>query len=60
MKNVEIKYINYYKCPIDFLEWQDSWDSMCNDKCPMCDKEIEPHTSFDIKRRQFINHMEVK
>jgi hypothetical protein len=23
-------------------EWWDEWDCLCNDRCPKCNKEIEP------------------
>lgn len=36
--------LNYYKCPCG-EEWQDHWDCACNDKCPKCNKEIEPYES---------------
>ncbi len=37
---------NYYRhCG---QEWQDEHDCMCNDKCPVCNKEIEPYTSDDL------------
>ena len=38
------QYLNHYRCPCG-TEWQDEWDCQCNDKCPMCNKEIEPHHS---------------
>ena len=38
-------YINYYGCPYCQLEWQDEWNCACNDKCPDCNKEIEPYES---------------
>ena len=38
-------YINHYRCPYCLLEWQDEWDCTCNDKCPDCNKEIEPYES---------------
>jgi hypothetical protein len=37
---------NYYRhCG---TEWVDSWDSMCNDRCPVCGKEIEPYASEPV------------
>lgn len=44
----EIRFRNYYKCPCG-NEWQDEWDSMCNDHCCECDAEIEPYKSEDIR-----------
>jgi len=39
-------YINHYNhCD---TEWEDDADSMCNDRCPVCDKEIEPYSSEEI------------
>ena len=38
-------YSNHYRCPQCQLEWQDEWDCACNDKCPNCNKEIEPYAS---------------
>ena len=36
-------YINYYQhCGI---EWEETADCMCNDRCPICNKEIEPGDS---------------
>lgn len=48
----EPKYRNFYKCPYDGTEWEDEWDSMCNDKCPECNKEIEPYHSEDIIKEE--------
>jgi hypothetical protein len=30
-----------YACPCG-EEWTDEWSCLCNDKCPSCNKEIEP------------------
>lgn len=38
------QYLNHYRCPCG-TEWDDQWNCMCNDKCPKCNKEIEPHQS---------------
>jgi hypothetical protein len=38
-------YVNYYRCPNDGTEWVDCWSSMCNDRCPRCNAEIEPFRS---------------
>lgn len=49
MKDLENKkYRNFYKCSECGKEWQDEWDSTCNDRCPDCDAEIEPYKSEDI------------
>lgn len=42
-----MKFLNLYKCPCG-EEWEDLWDCACNDKCPQCNKEIEPYYSEEI------------
>lgn len=42
------RYINYYQCPDCNVLWEDIWTSMCNDRCPSCNKEIEPYASKDL------------
>jgi hypothetical protein len=44
----EIRFRNHYRCPDDGTEWSDEWSCTCNDKCPKCNKEIEPYESEDI------------
>ncbi len=44
----EIRFVNHYKCPYDGTEWSDEWSCACNDKCPTCNKEIEPYESDEI------------
>ena len=42
----EPRFTNYYRhCG---QEWNDQWSSMCNDRCPECNHEIEPYKSEDI------------
>lgn len=42
----EPRFLNYYHhCG---TEWTDIWDSTCNDRCPVCRAEIEPHHSEEI------------
>ena len=43
-----IVYNNYYHCPACDHDWEDQWDSMCNDRCPVCRSEIEPYTSEEV------------
>ena len=39
-------FINHYThCG---TEWEDVWSSKCNDRCPVCNAEIEPYASDDI------------
>lgn len=52
MKNLELEdkeigyFINHYNHCL--TEWEDIWSSMCNDRCPVCNKEIGPYASDDI------------
>jgi hypothetical protein len=40
-------YCNFYHhCGV---HWADVWDCMCNDHCPMCNKEITPYYSEEMK-----------
>ena len=48
-KGPELKYRNFYRCSECNTEWQDEWDSTCNDRCPQCNAEIEPYKSEDIQ-----------
>lgn len=36
-----------YTCPCG-EEWSDEWSCLCNDKCPSCNKEIEPDEDEDL------------
>ncbi len=44
----EIRFINHYRCPDDGTEWTDCWSCAGNDKCPRCNKEIEPYENEEI------------
>lgn len=44
-KDKDILYRNYYKCPKCKLVWADNWECACNDRCPNCNKEIEPYST---------------
>jgi hypothetical protein len=39
------RFLNHYRCDTCQEEWNDCWDSACNDKCPRCNTEIEPYDS---------------
>jgi hypothetical protein len=42
----EAKFRNHYRhCG---QEWTDDWSCQCNDRCPVCRKEIEPYQSDDL------------
>jgi len=45
-------YLNHYRCPYDKTEWDDVWDCTCNDRCPVCDAEIEPYESEDYEEEE--------
>jgi predicted nucleic acid-binding Zn-ribbon protein len=43
------KFKNFYRCPKCGKEWEDEWDSTCNDECMSCGtSDIEPYKSEDI------------
>jgi hypothetical protein len=41
-------FVNHYVCDQCDETWQDTWDCMCNDRCPNCNTEIEPHESLEV------------
>ncbi len=47
--NSAVRYLNQYRCPYCQTEWEDVWDCGCNDRCPDCNKEIEPYESALIE-----------
>lgn len=47
---MEYVFLNFYRCPNDGTQWEDEWSCMCNDRCPVCNKEIEPYLSEDITK----------
>jgi hypothetical protein len=44
----------YYECPCGGAQWTMEHDCACNDKCPLCDAEIEPHHVEDIAESEAI------
>lgn len=40
-------FINKYEC-VCGERWEDTWDCSCNDRCPSCNKEIEPYESVEV------------
>lgn len=38
-------FVNHYSCTACGTSWTSQWSCMCNDRCPNCDREIEPHKS---------------
>lgn len=46
MKHEEMYTVeNHYRCSECGEKWIDRWDCACNDRCPVCDSEIEPYES---------------
>lgn len=46
---VQLKFRNFYRCPQCETEWEDEWDSTCDDDCPACGmRHISPYKSEDI------------
>ena len=29
--------------------WEDEWECACNDKCPLCNKEVEPYKFEEVE-----------
>jgi len=42
------RFRNHYECPNDATKWNDEWTCTYNDRCPVCDREIEPYFSEDV------------
>lgn len=42
------RLINHYHCDDCGEEWEDQWSCACNDECPTCGHEIEPHESQEL------------
>lgn len=41
------RFLNQYRhCDV---EWDDVWPCSCNDRCPVCNKEIEPYRSEELE-----------
>jgi hypothetical protein len=47
-----VHYENYYACANCGEHWVDVRDCMCNDKCPDCNKEIEPYFSKELSNEE--------
>jgi tRNA G26 N,N-dimethylase Trm1 len=39
---------NYYYCERCGEEWDDMWDTSCDDQCPECNAEINPYKSEEL------------
>jgi len=45
---VPLRFRNYYLCPNDGTRWHDDWNHLSNDRCPVCNTEIEPYFNEDL------------
>jgi len=46
------QFLNSYHCEACDEYWDDQWSCACNDKCPTCNKEIEPYQSDDLEEKK--------
>ena len=44
----EASFQNHYLCTKCDCSWIDQWSCSCNDRCPQCNAEIEPHDSIEL------------
>ena len=42
-------FTNYYYCDSCLHRWNDTWSCMCNDRCPECNREVEPYKSEEVQ-----------
>jgi len=40
--------LKYYECSECGSKWTDEWSCSCNDRCPNCRAETEPHDDVDL------------
>lgn len=52
-------FINHYHCADCNETWISEWSSTCNDKCPQCNKEIEPENSDDTPLAKRLEELRV-
>ena len=38
--------LNFYECECG-AHWRDEWDCACDDKCPVCNRAVEPYDSIE-------------
>jgi len=43
------KFLNHYHCDDCETSWEDEWSCACNDRCPTCNREIEPSDSDEME-----------
>jgi hypothetical protein len=46
-KPAESRVLSHYRCDACGVDWSDRWICACNDHCPSCNREIQPHASED-------------
>ncbi len=47
---VETTWHNFYRCPDCGGEWDDCWDSQCDDDCPHCGcRHVSPYDSKKVE-----------
>lgn len=44
-------FVNYYACPYG-THWIDRWSCCCDDRCPNCNREIQPYHSDDAPEEE--------
>ncbi len=51
----ETRFANFYiHCR---REWHEEWSCTCNDRCPVCNHEIEPYASRDKRDKEPTLHV---
>jgi hypothetical protein len=49
---VEMRWHNFYRCPDCGGEWDDCWDSQCDDDCPHCGcRHVSPYDSKKVEEK---------
>jgi len=43
-----LRFRNYYRCVKCGEQWNDEWDSTCDDECPECGTIMTPYRSEDL------------
>lgn len=55
--DIPARFINHYRCTHESreayesqapAEWVDEWSCTCNDRCPVCNAEVEPYESEEV------------
>lgn len=51
-EEVKPRFRNWYKCDHCKTDWNDVWDSMCDDRCPVCGIALSPYYSEEIQEKE--------